>query len=139
MPATAAQIEKAAYKFTGVVAGAGTCDACSRECTQRVFTVEHRETGVKLDLGRRCAAKATGYPTTAIEREAARAARLAEVDRREAICAAAYPALAAIDAAGDFMADGYGLIRVAATEDMFWEGGYREGQWRGYLDQHSTH
>ena len=75
------------WTLTGIAKGAGQCDCCSRRITQRVFEVEHPTLGT-ANLGRRCAAKATGYQATAIERELARIARMAELDRRRDIVAA---------------------------------------------------
>jgi hypothetical protein len=82
------------WTLTGIAKGAGQCDCCSRRITQRVFEVSHPTLGVAA-LGRRCAAKATGYPATAIERELARIARMAELDRRRDIVATEFPELAA--------------------------------------------
>ena len=132
---TTAQITKAAYRLTGITKGSGNCDACNRELTQRVFTVTHKTTGETMDLGRRCAAKATGYPTTAVEREAARALRIAEVNRRHAIVAAEFPQYAAVT---DFNTAEYHLIGTAVTEDTFWNGGRRDGEWRDYLRHHNA-
>ncbi len=129
------QIAKAAYRLTGIVKGAGNCDACGRELSQRVFTVAHKETGATLDLGRRCAAKATGYPTTAIERQAAMALRIAEVARRRKVVAAEFPQFSAVT---DFNTAEYHLIGTAVTEDMFWNGGRRDGEWRDYLNHHNA-
>jgi hypothetical protein len=51
------------------------CQDCGRELSARLFVVRVRETGEVRHLGRRCAAYATGYPTTRVEHEALRAER----------------------------------------------------------------
>ena len=45
-----AKIEAKAYRLTGITRTSGQCDACSRELTQRVFSVAHKVTGETLDL-----------------------------------------------------------------------------------------
>lgn len=123
---TATQIAAGSYRLTGIVKTAGECEACSREITQRVFVVANAA-GAELGLGRRCAAKATGYAANAVEREAARAARLAEVNRRYAIIAAEFPHV------------DDDLRMVAATEDAWWGGrGNSRGTWQEYLAHHSA-
>ncbi len=124
----------AEYKLTGIVAGAGSCDRCTRELRQRVFTVTHKTTGDILTLGRRCAAKATGWATTAVEPQARAADRIAEVNRRLAIIAVDFPIYSQVT---DYQRGEYHLIATAATEDMFW-GGYRDGQWVDYLTRHGA-
>lgn len=122
--------------------------ACTRELTQRLFTVEHRITRETRTLGRRCAANATGYAANTVEREAAKAARIAEVSRREAIIADRFPRVAAAwtehsELVADARVNGYDtstvyggrlaqLGSVAATEDSYW-GGRRDGEWVDYL------
>ncbi len=119
--ATATVLVKGTYRLTGIERAAGSCDACGRELTQRVFSVVDKATGtVALELGRRCAAKATGYPANAIERQVAVAARF------PTFAAAEYPALE------------YHLCATAATEDMWWNGGRRDGQWVDYLVEHGA-
>lgn len=128
MPTITPKMDAAEYRLTGITRGSGSCDRCSRELTQRVFAVTHKVTGAELFLGRRCAAKATGYPTNAVERQVMIALRIAEVDRRQAIVAAAFP----VSAAAEYPAAEYHLVSTAVTEDMFW-GGRRDGGWRDYL------
>lgn len=60
------------------------CDDCGRELSARLFVVRVRETGEERHLGRRCAAYATGYPTTRVEHEAAAAERRAAFEREVA-------------------------------------------------------
>lgn len=79
-------------RLTGIQHAKGACENCGRELTVRVFQVAYPDGSVQ-SLGRRCAAKATGYKPNLVEREAARAARLAETARRRAIVLAAYPGL----------------------------------------------
>jgi hypothetical protein len=66
--------------LTGITLGSGQCDRCGRELG-RVFGVRWPD-GTEQTLGRRCAAKATGWAAGAVEREAARLRRLAERDER---------------------------------------------------------
>jgi len=55
----------------GIYRGEGTaCDACGRELSARQFRCTTAD-GSLLVLGRRCAARATGYPTTRLEHLAA--------------------------------------------------------------------
>ena len=61
------------------------CQDCSRELTARLFRVRVTVTGEIRHLGRKCAAYATGYPTTRIEHEALRAERTRESDRAAAL------------------------------------------------------
>lgn len=132
------KIEAKAYRLTGITRTSGQCDACSRELTQRVFSVAHRVTGETLDLGRRCAAKATGYPTTRVEREAAVALRVAEVARRREIIGAAFPVVAQAWAErpyGEYGSKAAILGDTASTEDMWWNGrtGGAYATWQDYL------
>jgi hypothetical protein len=135
---TATPLEAKAYRLTGITSTSGQCDACSRELTQRVFSVAHKTTGATLDLGRRCAAKATGYPTTRIEREAAVALRVAEMARRREIIAAEFPVVAEAWAArtpGEYGTKAAILGDTASTEDMWWNGrqGGAYATWQEYL------
>lgn len=122
------------WKLAGIEATAGQCDCCSRALTQRVFTVSHPELG-KRQLGRRCAAKATGYAPTALDRQLASALRIAEVARRVEIVAAAFPAAAAelATAQNAYTESGEGAywaaltpaaqrMQNATTEDAWWGG-----------------
>ncbi len=145
-------IAPGAYRLTGITSTTGQCDCCTRNLTQRVFAVAHKTTGGELTLGRRCAAKATGYAVTAVEREARIAARLAEIKHRTAIVATAYPHIAAawaardaacsrLRAAGRDTTSCYGdhtaiVGSTAVTEDRLWSGRdtTRFGNWRAYLD-----
>lgn len=68
--------------LTGITATSGQCDRCGRELG-RIFGVRWPD-GSEQNLGRRCAAKATGWAAGAVEREAARLRRLAERDARRA-------------------------------------------------------
>ncbi len=128
MPTITPKMEAAEYRLTGITRGSGNCDRCARELTQRVFAVTHKVTGDELFLGRRCAARATGYPTNAVERQVMIALRTAEVERRRAIVAEAFPE----SAAAEYPAVEYHLFWTSITEDMFW-GGRRDGEWRDYL------
>jgi hypothetical protein len=58
------------------------CQDCSRELTARLFRVRVTATGEVRYLGRKCAARATGYPTTRLEHEARRRELLRLQDRR---------------------------------------------------------
>lgn len=136
------------WTLTGITAGAGQCDCCTRRVTQRVFQVAHPDHGA-AHLGRRCAAKATGYPTTAVERMAARAVRRAEITRRRVTVAAEYPDLAADWADFEALcrarrAEGYDpsqirqpvgalLFQEATIEDSWWGGRGRTA----YPDYHA--
>jgi hypothetical protein len=61
------------------------CQDCSRELTARLFRVRVTATGEVRYLGRKCAARATGYPTTRVEHEALRAERTREANRAAAL------------------------------------------------------
>jgi hypothetical protein len=70
--------------LVGISAAEGqTCQDCGRELTARMFQVRTAE-GHLLVLGRRCAAYATGYPTSRLEHEARRIALLDAMDRAHA-------------------------------------------------------
>lgn len=146
---------RGAWSLTGITPGAGQCDCCSRRITQRVFEVSHPRHGL-AQLGRRCAAKATGYAASAIERELARVARCAEIARRRAIIAAAYPIFTQVYAdmlAWQGMSDEernaapdrhpgadymrlYERFTTAATVDCWWGGrGYAAyATWQEYVE-----
>jgi hypothetical protein len=68
--------------LTGITSEQGQCDACGRELG-RVFSVRYQN-GTEGTLGRRCAAKATGWAVGAVEREANRTAWLAARDEKRA-------------------------------------------------------
>lgn len=139
------------WQLTGIGYTESSCECCARRITQRVFQVQHPRHGIAL-LGRRCAAKATGYKPNAIERAAEAAARTLELDRRRAIVADSYPALAEaqthrIAAMAQARADGFegsyagwtresDLFSTAVTEDAWWGGrGYSAyATWAEYLD-----
>jgi hypothetical protein len=61
------------------------CQDCDRELTARLFRVRVTATGEVRYLGRKCAARATGYPTTRIEHEARRAEQMRESNRAAAL------------------------------------------------------
>lgn len=113
------------WKLTGITKGEGQCECCSRALTQRVFEVSHPAHGA-VALGRRCAAKATGYKPNAVEKAAAQAARLTECARRREIVAAAYPTM---DPFGD-------VPSTAVTTDCWWGGrGWAAyATWAEYID-----
>lgn len=129
------------WKLTGITNGAGQCECCSRRLTQRVFQVAHPD-GTVVQLGRRCAAKATGYAVSAIERQLRVALRVAEVRRREAIIRAAYPELGeAYDATqqtGRWTGEAE-LFSTAATEDGWWGDRNRTAfpTWQAYVTHYS--
>lgn len=151
MSATKTRIEPGAYRLTGITKATGQCDCCARNLTQRVFAVAHKTTGEELALGRRCAAKATGYAVTTVERQAAIAARIAEVARRRTVIAASYPQVAKAWADRDRLVETrraqnldvsavYGdkpayLGDTAAYEDSWWggPGTNRYTTWQDYL------
>jgi len=68
--------------LTGITSTQGQCEACGRELG-RVFTVRYTD-GTIAELGRRCAAKATGWAAGAVEREVNRLAWVAARDARRA-------------------------------------------------------
>jgi hypothetical protein len=60
------------------------CQDCDRELTARLFRVRVTATGEIRHLGRKCAALATGYPTTRLEHEARHAAQLEAMNQEHA-------------------------------------------------------
>lgn len=79
MTAKAAKIRTApkSAELLGIDAPEGFhCQDCDRELTARLFRVRVTATGEVRYLGRKCAARATGYPTTRLEHEAKRAEEL---------------------------------------------------------------
>lgn len=82
------------WELTGITQTTGQCECCSRRLTQRVFQVTSTETGEVRELGRRCAAKVTGFKVDRVEREARIAARCAVIAERRATLTARYPHLA---------------------------------------------
>ena len=92
------------------------CDDCGRELSARLFRVRVTATGEVRHLGRRCAARATGYPTTRLEHEAAAAERLA-----------AWEAEVAATWTVERMADHFRDVVVIGADDLIevWIGGDR--------------
>ncbi len=143
------------WKLTGIAATTGSCDCCTRQIRQRVFSVAHPD-GTTAQLGRRCAAKATGYRYNRLEAAERSARRVAEMRRREEIVAAAYPALGAEYAAANenartarasgesgesiyrFFDGGCALFQTATTEDGWWGDRNRTAfeSWEAYLDHY---
>lgn len=83
MPATAARTVRRSAVLLGIDAPEGFhCQDCNRELTARLFRVRVTATGEVRYLGRKCAAYATGYPTTRLEHEARRLELLRQQDRR---------------------------------------------------------
>lgn len=97
-------------KLLGIRKGQGNCEHCSRELTARLFTVE-TDNGQTVQLGRRCAAKATGYKVNQVEQEARRIVRMAETARRRQIISAEYPTLSDDQ------------VREIAVDDWMWNSG----------------
>ena len=129
MAATTAQLPATGeWTLTGVQAEQGGCDCCARRITQRVFHVHHDTYGDML-LGRRCAARATGYAVNRLERAEAGARRGIVMAARRALVLAAYPSVASDLAAYEggtpaFEIAGIGLVhrvRTAITEDRMWD------------------
>jgi hypothetical protein len=139
------------WTLTGIQSTTGECDCCSRRITQRVFEVNHPQHGTAL-LGRRCAAKATGYAVTAIERQAQVAARIVEIARRVETVRAEFPTLVAeydafrtecraIREAGGGNPQslrqpvGFTLTQTVAVQDSWWGGrGWTAyATWQDYL------
>lgn len=77
--------------LTGITRMESACDCCGRSLG-RVFGVRYPD-GREMELGRVCAAKATGYRPNTVEREAASAARRAVVAARLAEVRDAFPGL----------------------------------------------
>lgn len=133
------RIVRGEWKLTGIERGTGTCDRCAGELTARVFEITHKTTGETLTTGRRCTARATGYPIGRLEHLAAAERRIAEVNRREAVVLAEFPRLMPVFLAANVPGSPYPpaeyfVFQTSTTEDMFWrEGSRREGGWRGYL------
>ena len=104
--------------LTGITRMDSACECCGRSLS-RVFGVRYPD-GREMDLGRVCAAKATGYRPNTVEREAAAAARRAVVAERVRIVLDAFPTLP------DALA-----LDVAVT-DAVWDGTARE--WNRWQD-----
>ena len=154
MPAIVTHLPGTAL-LTGIGHTSGSCEACGRELTQRVFQVDWPD-GTQELLGRRCAAKATGYAAGAVERAAAIAARLIEHDARRETIRKAFPALVAArdEAAAAYLAaraagintetlpysKAATLIGTAVAEDSWWGGrGWTAyPSWQAYLTECST-
>lgn len=82
MTSTRTRTAPRSAELLGIFRGEGhACDDCGRELAARRFEVRVRETGEVRILGRRCAAYATGYPTTRVEHEALAAERRAAFER----------------------------------------------------------
>ena len=136
------------WTLTGIVKADTACQCCTRRVRARAFQVNHPEYG-ELELGRRCAVRATGWKQP--ERGARIAARVAEVKRRQEVVGAAFPALAEgyqaeeergrqEQAAGfeprypghDVRGRRFYLFQLATTEDFLWHDEAAE-QWRAFV------
>ena len=100
-------------KLLGIEMGRGTCDHCDRELSLHRFRVN--VDGETLTLGRRCAAKATGFNPAKVDHEAQRIARLALTAERRGTVSSAFPGLDAEQ------------VGEIATADYLW----RQDTWRG--------
>lgn len=134
--ATTTRTPKGTATLLGIYKGEGHhCDDCSRELAARRFEVRTAEGEVRI-LGRKCAALATGYPTTRLEHQAAHAERtrawevevaatwtaeqLADHYREVIIC---YPD----DTLDAYEGDGIGTVRVPVAEHAItWLARFRE-------------
>lgn len=76
-------------KLIGIEMGRGACDHYDRELSLRKFRVN--VDGETLILGRRCAAKATGFNPAKVDREAQRIARIALTAERRGTVSAEFP------------------------------------------------
>lgn len=86
MTTTRTRTARRSAVLLGIDKGQGErCDDCSRELTARLFRVKVTATGEVRHLGRKCAAYATGYPTTRVEHEALRAEKMREANRSAAL------------------------------------------------------
>lgn len=104
--------------LTGITRMESACECCGRSLG-RVFGVRYPD-GREMDLGRVCAAKATGYRPNVVEREAASAARRAVVAARLAEVRDAFPSLPE------------SLALDVAVTDTVWDGTARE--WHRWQD-----
>ena len=138
------------WKLTGIQATTGACECCARRITQRVFEVVHPVHGSAF-LGRRCAAKATGYTVNMVERMAAVEARVAEVARRREVIRAEFPDMVAVhdaflDEARAARTAGrnpdtlpqptaFRMVQTVATEDGWWGDRNRTAYptWQAYV------
>lgn len=106
--------------LTGITRIDTACECCGRNLG-RVFAVRYPD-GRVMDLGRVCAAKATGYRANTVEREARAAARLALVEAR---------VRQVMDAAPGITTDN---AREVAVTDNVWDGNaqawHRWQDWR---------
>jgi hypothetical protein len=76
MTATRTRTARKSATLLGIDQAQGdACQDCGRELSARLFRVRVTATGEVRHLGRKCAALATGYPTTRLEHEAAAAER----------------------------------------------------------------
>lgn len=139
-----------AYAFRGRAVGATACSCCNRPL-RYLYRLEG-PAGVVV-MGRRCAARAMGWPTNSVEAEAARLEWMAVRDARMAVVVAAFPDLAATaareaEAAAERRAAGYAvnavgtatsLLSTAVVSDCWWGGpgwaGY--ATWEEYLAAHA--
>lgn len=151
---TAAQIGSTTWYLTKILHIEGSCDHCGRTL-KHLYEVVNPD-GKEMTVGRGCVKKLTGWTLSYAQAEQAlrSALRCAEIDRRRAIVAAAYPELAEAfaaleNAAKQMRSEGYdiqgaygrvgravsnqaALFSQATTEDFMWrEGGY--STWQEYL------
>jgi uncharacterized protein (DUF2237 family) len=111
-------------KLTGITRDSGCCDRCDRDLGL-IFQVVYPD-GSTASLGRKCAAKATGFRPDRVAQAAKAAARLTLVAARVRQAAAVYPTALPDD------------VHQAATDDRLWDGtGYAHrggfADWRDYL------
>lgn len=140
------------WKLTGIVKADTACECCTRRVTARAFHVVHPDHG-ELELGRRCAIRATGWKR--LDDAVRIARRRAEVSRREALVAEAFPELAEAhqaeeerareaQAAGfepqypgqDVRGRRFYLFQLATTEDWIWRDGAE--CWREFIAERAV-
>ena len=104
-------------RLTGVAAGSGVCADCARELRVRVFEVQAPDSARRV-LGRRCAARATGWAAGRLEREVERAARLVVLEGRRVVVADLFPVLAG----AVYPQALWDVLSTAVGEDRWWDG-----------------
>ena len=140
-------------KFLGRDIHGGICDRCTRDLAGNTYVIE--VDGEQVVMGRRCAARTMGWATSRVEMEAITAERMTELNRRRAIIAVEYPALAEATERCNYVAPAAlvhevgqdratrlytlrSIFTTASNEDYFWDEGHRAygryGTWAEYID-----
>lgn len=116
-------------RLIGIEAAPGTCDRCDKELSKRRFIVQDGDQ--RLILGKKCAARITGWKFSEVDRQARMAARATVIADRRGRLLAEFPALTVAQTSSD-VARGNVIIGDVVASDWAWRG----DEWRAFVQRH---